>query len=469
MLFNSLHYFVFFPLVVMLYYLIPSRFRWMFLLAASYYFYMSWEIRYVLLILLTTTVDYTVARLMVLQTKRRNRLLLLWTSLTVNLGLLFFFKYFNFISDSIQLIFNQFNIFYNKPEFQVLLPVGISFYTFQTLSYTLEVYQGKQKPEKHFGYFALYIVYFPQLVAGPIERFSRLAPQLKTHHYFSWDHVKNGLRLILFGLFIKMVIADNLAPLVNQVYENPQSYHSLSVMMAMFFYSFQIYSDFFGYSIIAVGSSLVMGIKIMDNFKTPYLAKNIAEFWNRWHISLSTWFKDYLFIPLGGSRVKIPRFFINILLVFGVSGLWHGANWTFVIWGLLHGLYYLGEFLIKRVNPVKSINKGFIYNGLSIAVNFILVSFAWIFFRSESFDKAITMIQSLANNSGIDDTFRVNPVVWVLLLLFILSDILLYNTRFDEWIGRKSLYLRWSVYAILLFSVLALAGVNNNPFIYFQF
>lgn len=469
MLFDSFQYILFLPLTVLIYYLIPHKFRWVFLLLASYYFYMSWQIEYALLILFTTTVDYFISQKIYKTTSRKTKKLLLLSSMTVNLGILFFFKYFNFINSSIQDVLSQFNIFYNKPELKVLLPVGISFYTFQILSYTLEVYQGKQKPEKHFGYFALYVVFFPQLVAGPIERFSRLAPQFRQKINFSWVNFNNGLRLILFGLFIKMVIADNLAPLVNEVYNKPEVYNSLSILQALFFYSFQIYSDFFGYSTIAVGSAMMMGIFIMDNFKTPYLAKSISEFWNRWHISLSTWFRDYLFIPLGGSRVKKYRFFLNILIVFTVSGLWHGANWTFFIWGLLHAIYYIFETLKKKVFPLQQTKSWGLVNIASVIGTFLLVSLAWIFFRSESFSKALMIFNSLFNNYGVQDTFVVSNIIWLLLAFFIILDIILYNKRFDTWIVSKNFIFRWSVYTVLLFSILALAGINYNPFIYFQF
>ncbi len=348
MFFNSVIYIVFLPLVVILYYLLPHKYRWILLLAASYYFYMCWEPGYIILIVFSTLVDYFCGIKMEKYLDKKKRSPYLFFSLLTNLGLLFTFKYFNFFSESIGPVLTHYNVISEIPRLKFLLPVGISFYTFQTLSYTIEVYRGKQAAERHLGIFSTYVAYFPQLVAGPIERFDRLGKQLKHKHYFHYHNLANGFRLILYGLFIKMVIADNIFPYVDAIYEDPGKYNSLSIILGTIFYSFQIYSDFYGYSLIAIGSALLMGIKIINNFQAPYLAKNITEFWHRWHISLSTWFKDYLFIPLGGSRVKKYRWIINILFVFTISGLWHGAAWTFIIWGALHGLLYVAE----QVYPV---------------------------------------------------------------------------------------------------------------------
>lgn len=469
MLFNSVHFLIFLPIVVIIYYLINPRWRWVFLLVASYYFYMSWKAEYAIIIIGSTIIDYWAGLRMGrdISKKRKRKYLLL--SLASNLGVLFFFKYFNFVNESVQEVLNQFSVFYDKPEFNVLLPVGISFYTFQTLSYSIEVYTGKQKAEKHFGIFALYVSFFPQLVAGPIERFVRLGRQFKIRQKLKWENLSNGARLILYGLFIKMVIADNIALYVDQIYANPGIFNSWSIIQGIVLYSFQIYSDFFGYSIIAVGSAGLLGINLMDNFKTPYLAKNIGEFWNRWHISLSTWFRDYLFIPLGGSRVKIPRLYLNIFIVFTASGLWHGANWTFVIWGALHGLYYMIQNIGAKFFKIKEKENWPVSNIIKVAFNFTLVTIAWVFFRSESFDKAIFIFKSIFNNFGLSDAFQIPYVIIALLLGFILSDLILYNNRFDTWISNKKIYLRWGIYSLLLFSIIALSGVNNNPFIYFQF
>lgn len=469
MLFNSVHFLIFLPIVVIIYYLINPRYRWIFLLIASYYFYMSWKAEYALIIIGSTIIDYWSGLRMGrdIPKKRKRKYLLL--SLVSNLGILFFFKYFNFVNDSVQSILDQFSIFYNKPELNVLLPVGISFYTFQTLSYSIEVYTGKQKAEKHLGIFALYVSFFPQLVAGPIERFARLGRQFRIKHRLKWENISNGLRLILYGLFIKMVIADNIALYVDEIYANPNIYSSWSIIKGIVLYSFQIYSDFYGYSIIAIGSARLLGIDLMDNFKTPYLAKNISEFWNRWHISLSTWFRDYLFIPLGGSRVKVSRLYLNIFIVFTLSGLWHGANWTFVIWGALHALYYMIQSISNKIFKIKPQNKWSTLNVLKVIYNFFIVTLAWVFFRSGSLDEAINIFKSIINNFNITDTYYIPNTILALVAIFVLSDIILYNNRFDTWVENQKTVIRWGVYGFLLFSILTLSGVNNNPFIYFQF
>ncbi len=382
MLFNTYQYLVFLPLVVLVYYLLPHKYRWILLLASSYYFYMCWKAEYLILILVSTGIDYFASLRMSRLTEKRKRKKYLVLSIITNLGILFLFKYFNFFNDSVREVLEQFNIFYESRTFDLLLPVGISFYTFQTLSYTIEVYNGKQKAERHLGIFAVYVAFFPQLVAGPIERFFNLGPQFRTRQVFSYSNLANGLRLILYGLFIKMVIADNISVYVDQVYANPLDYSRWSVLTAIFFYSFQIYSDFYGYSLVAIGSALILGIRIMDNFKTPYMAKNIAEFWGRWHISLSTWFRDYVYIPMGGNRVKLRRWALNIIVVFMVSGLWHGANWTFVIWGTMYGLIYLIEYWVGKLFPPKD-NEGISFgNILRMIKNFVLVTLIWVFFRS---------------------------------------------------------------------------------------
>jgi len=471
MLFNTIEYVIFLPLVIILYYLIPFKYRWGFLLAASYYFYMSWKVEYIFLIIFSTLVDYIAGRRMGRLPDMKSRRPWLILSLVTNLGLLFAFKYFNFAADNLNLLFQKFNILYQLPAMKVLLPVGISFYTFQTLSYSIDVFYGRQKPEKHLGYFALYVAYFPQLVAGPIERFSRLTPQLKSKQTFTYSNLANGLRLILYGLFIKMVIADNLSGLVDKVYSSPESFDNISILKAMFFYSFQIYSDFYGYSIIAIGSALIMGVRIMDNFNTPYLSKNVSEFWQRWHISLSTWFRDYLYYPLGGNRAAKGRWMFNIFVVFVVSGFWHGANWTFIIWGSLFGIIYLIEKEInKRFNLIKTYKPFSIGHILLALKTFILVTLIWVFFRSQSFNDAMNIFALAFKSSRLKTTALIIPVsTWIFLAIFIISDILLYNKRFDKHIGSLPMAVRWTIYSILIFAVVVFAGVENFPFIYFQF
>ena len=471
MLFNTIDFAIFLPVVVLIYYLIPHKLRWMLLLGASYYFYMSWKVEYILLIVTSTLVDYISGIRMARLPDRKSRLPWLILSLCVNLGLLFFFKYYNFATENLNLLFQKVGLASDLPMMQLLLPVGISFYTFQTLSYSIDVYFGRQKAERHLGYFALYVSFFPQLVAGPIERYSRLAPQFRIRQGLSYDNVANGLRLILYGLFIKMVIADNISGFVDQVYAHPEHFGSGNILKGIFLYSFQIYSDFFGYSTIAIGSALLLGIRIMDNFKTPYLAKNISEFWQRWHISLSTWFRDYLYFPLGGNRVSRQRWVLNILVVFLISGLWHGANWTFLIWGLLFGLIFISERFLNASLNLKPTHAAFSAGHIFLAIKtFLLVTILWVFFRSQSFDAAINIFKLLFQNAPSDPQALMIPIsTWIFLLLFIISDLFLYNRRFDGWVAGMPCFLRWAVYAVLLFGIIAFAGVENFPFIYFQF
>ena len=471
MLFNTIDFVLFLPLVVFTYFLLPHKYRWMFLLAASYFFYMSWKVEYLFLIIISTLVDYFAGILMEKYPKKKAKLPLLILSLSTNLGLLFFFKYFNFTAENLNLLFEKVEIQHEIPLMNFLLPVGISFYTFQTLSYSIDVFFGRQKAEKHLGYFALYVSFFPQLVAGPIERFSRLSPQLKQKHTFSYHNLVSGLRLILYGLFIKMVIADNLSGVVDAIYLAPATYSSFDILKGILLYSFQIYSDFYGYSIIAIGSAQMMGIKLMDNFKTPYLAKNIAEFWQRWHISLSTWFRDYLYYPLGGNRVKKFRWIANIMIVFIVSGIWHGANWTFLIWGGLFGVVYMLE---KGINTLFNLNKTYqpysIGHLLLAFKTFVFVSFIWIFFRSQNLYEAINILELLMDNDrNIQTALSIPSFIWVFFSIFLLSDFLLYNSRFDLWLNNLPFVGRWAIYGLLIFSIIVYAGVENFPFIYFQF
>ncbi len=471
MLFNTIDFAIFLPIVVICYYLIPFKYRWVLLLAASYYFYMSWKVEYILLIVASTLVDYISGIKMGKLEDRRSRLPWLILSLCVNLGLLFTFKYYNFATENLNLLFQKVGLSREIPMMKLLLPVGISFYTFQTLSYSIDVYFGRQKAEKHLGYFALYVAFFPQLVAGPIERFSRLAPQFKTKQVLSYDNLVNGLRLILYGLFIKMVIADNISGIVDLVYKQPESFASVDILKGIFLYSFQIYSDFYGYSTIAIGSALLLGIRIMDNFKSPYLAKSISEFWQRWHISLSTWFRDYLYFPLGGNRVSKQRWVLNILIVFLISGLWHGANWTFLIWGLLFGLLYAGEWFVNGALKLQKVYPAYSAGHILLAIKtFLLVSILWVFFRSQSFEDAINIFKLLFQDGPSNPQLVLIPLsTWIFLLLFIASDVVLYNRRFDTWVGGMPYLVRWGIYGVLLFGIIVFAGVENSPFIYFQF
>lgn len=469
MLFNSLHFLIFLPVVISLYYLLPHSFRWLLLFIASCYFYMSFVPEYILILFAIIIIDYLIGILIERATKKARRLGWLLLSILSNLAILIFFKYFGFINDNLIALFKLVGGTYNPSNLNILLPIGLSFHTFQSMSYTIEVYRGKQKAEKHLGYFANYVLFFPQMVAGPIEKYATLGSELKKKVEFNYHNFAHGLRLILFGLFVKMTIADNLAPIVNLVYESPQAYSSLSVITAIIFFSFQIYADFYGYSTIAIGAAKLMGINLIDNFKTPYLAISINDFWKRWHISLTSWFREYVYIPLGGSRVGNSRWVLNIIIIFFVSGLWHGASWTFVIWGLLHGFFYLLERAFTKLFNLK-LKEGFsIINALLGIKTFLLVSFIWIFFRAESFEKAKLIIKAVLNNWHIGGRELHFGYSLIFIPILILADVLFFKKRMDYWVGEKSIYVRWLSYAIILFFLMAMSGMDNLPFIYFQF
>jgi alginate O-acetyltransferase complex protein AlgI len=399
MLFNSLEFIIYFPIVVALYFAITPRYRWILLLIASYYFYMCWNYKYIILIITSTLIDYF-AGIHIYKTKTQwKKRIFLLLSLISNFGLLFSFKYFNFFGDTLNFVFDKFNLFYHLPELNVLLPVGISFYTFQTLSYTIDVYRGEKEPERHFGFFALYVSFFPQLVAGPIERSTRLLPQMRQHFKFDYERVKNGILQMCWGFFKKVVIADRLAEYVNMVYNNTGSYDGIHYIIATVFFAFQIYCDFSGYSDIAIGTASIMGFDLMRNFRRPYLAHNISEFWKRWHISLSTWFRDYLYIPLGGNRVVKWRWYYNLFITFLISGLWHGADWTFIIWGALHGFYLVSAIWTLNIrqkfnNAIYGRNQS-LNNFVQIIITVFLAWFAWIFFRANNIGNAFHIINKI--------------------------------------------------------------------------
>lgn len=483
MVFTSIEYLVFFPLVVIFYFIIPPRFRWLFLLAASYYFYMSWKPEYVFLLLFSTLVDYYSGIMMGSTDSESRKRKFLYLSLVSNLTILFSFKYFNFINDSARDIFNQLNIFYNVPSFNVLLPVGISFYIFQSLSYSIDVYTGVKEPEKHLGIFALYVSFFPQLVAGPIERSTRLLPQFYEKKKFDHQQVSDGLKLILWGFFKKIVIADRLALYVNQVYNSPAEYYGLHILLATYFFAYQIYCDFSAYSDIAKGSALVMGYELMDNFNTPYSSKDIAEFWRRWHISLSTWFRDYVFTPLNFKLryFQLTGISISIFVTFLICGIWHGANWTFVIWGILHGFYFvfstwtkdwrikLSSFLHLDKNPG-------IHNFIKIFLTFHLVSFGWIFFRSNSIADAMLILNNtLIINPGQLESLELALGWYELLFAFaaiVFLELVQSSSKQRDIVALlkdKPLLTRYIFYYIMILGILLFGQFENSEFIYFQF
>jgi alginate O-acetyltransferase complex protein AlgI len=468
MLFNSLHFLIFLPLVVMLYYALAPRFRWILLFFASCYFYMVFVPAYIVILFVIILIDFFSAHI-IHKSEGRKRKMFLVVSLLANILLLAFFKYFNFFNENFASLSHLLGGDFKPFNLNILLPVGLSFHTFQSMSYTIEVYRGRQEPEKHIGYFANYVLFFPQMVAGPIERYSSLGTELHQEQRFTYDNFACGLRLVLFGVFVKMAVADNLAPVVNQVYDNPSAYSPFQVFVALLCFSFQIYADFYGYSTIAVGSARLLGIKIMDNFRTPYLSKNVSEFWSRWHISLSTWFRDYVYIPLGGNRVTLPRWCFNIMVVFLVSGLWHGANWTFVVWGGLNGLMLLFERVFQKSTGFEPKKEWSVLNVLLTIKTFFIVTLIWVFFRAENFDKVKAIFHALLYNEGQEGQMINLGVAVLFIAILVVTDVLLYNTRFDQRVSPWRMPARWAVYSVLLFCLLALSGTQKFTFIYFQF
>lgn len=495
MLFNSIQFLCFFPAVVLCYFIIPHRLRSFFLLIASYYFYMCWDPKYALLMAASTIITYLSGLLLgryeeASGERRAKKKWVVFASLFLNLSILFFFKYFNFAAESIKDILAVIGVEIAQPRFDVVLPVGISFYTFQALSYTMDVYRKEIPPEKNFINYALFVSFFPQLVAGPIERSKNLIHQIHEKHTFEWERVQSGLRLMLFGYFQKLVLADRLAILVDQVYNHWQVYQGFEIALATVFFAFQIYCDFGSYSNIAIGAARVMGFRLMDNFDTPYFSLSVAEFWRRWHISLSSWFRDYLYIPLGGSRKGKLRTYFNVMVVFLVSGLWHGASWHFVVWGGLNGLFQVVGSITKplRDGVVEKfhIDRGaFSHKLFSGVVTFLLVDFAWLFFRADSFAVGLGMIHRMfmIHNPWIftDGTlftlgldakdFNVLLAAFVIFLFF--SICRYRGISVGRALSRQGLWFKYLAYLAGIFFVL-IYGVygpayDANAFIYFQF
>ena len=484
LLFNSVHFLLFFVVAVFVYFLIPLRVRWVWLLVASYYFYMSWNPRYALLMAVSTVITFLSGVLIHRAGDNKGRKKL-WVALSfgANLAILFFFKYFHFAVDSLNMVLAQIGVTVLDPTFDVLLPVGISFYTFQALSYTVDVYRGQQ-PEKNLFKYALFVSFFPQLVAGPIERTGNLLAQIHNPKPFDFDRAKNGLWLMLWGYFEKLVIADRAALLVDQVYNNYAEYGSVPLVIATLLFAVQIYCDFCGYSDIAIGAAQVMGFSLRENFHRPYFATSIADFWRRWHISLSTWFRDYLYIPLGGSRCGRLKKYRNVMITFLASGLWHGASWTYVVWGFLHGAFQIAGDALKPLRQrvlgffhVKT--DAFSHRVLRTVFTFGLVCFCWIFFRASSVGAAWQIVRQILVGSrmlGFADmglnaaNFAVLGVaVLVLLCVSLLREKLPLRTA----LARQNLWFRWGVllcgiFAVLIFGVYG-PGFDAAQFIYFQF
>ena len=470
MLFNSWQFALFFPIVFALYWGLTHRFRIGLLLISSYYFYMSWNVKYVILILFTTIVSYTAALLIAKTSSLRAKKAVLTMSLIACLGVLFVFKYFNFFTGAVADFLNIFTIHLHPMTLKLLLPVGISFYTFQTLGYVIDVYRGTTKPERNFLVYATFISFFPQLVAGPIERTNNLLPQIKAVHEFSYPQAVYGIKLMAWGFFKKLCIADVLAVYVDNVFSDVYSYQGFTLALTIFFFTIQIYCDFSGYSDIARGCSKMLGIDLMENFRSPYFSASLREFWSRWHISLSTWFRDYVYIPLGGNRCGKFRHNVNLLLTFMISGLWHGANWTFVIWGMLHGFGQVIE------NALTSRQKQELY-GASWAVRtlgtFMFVMLAWVFFRAQTLSEAMYIFGHIflpvkGGYLGMNNSAKIAAVL-ALLLLF-LYDYISLKTDAIDCFSKHSLYVRWAGYVALGLVVVFLSPKDiATDFIYFQF
>jgi D-alanyl-lipoteichoic acid acyltransferase DltB (MBOAT superfamily) len=484
MLFNSIPFLFFFIIVTTLYFALPHKNRWWMLLASSCYFYMAFVPAYILIIGFTIVIDYF-AGIFIEKSGGRRRKAYLTASLIANIGVLALFKYYGFLNQNLDVLLGAFGWTNPIPPMNILLPIGLSFHTFQAMSYTLEVYRGNHPAERHFGIYSLYILFYPQMVAGPIERPQNLLHQFREEHAFDYDRVTSGLKLMAWGLFKKVVIADRLAKAVDFVYDHPEGHNSLSLLVATVFFSYQIYCDFSGYSDMAIGAARVMGFKLMKNFDNPYQSRNVHDFWKRWHISLSSWFKDYLYITLGGNRVTVPRWYLNLFIVFLVSGLWHGASWTFVLWGALHGCYLIFYLYTKKfrqtVNQQLHLDK---LPFLSMTVTFLAVTFAWIFFRANDVHSAFYIVEHLF--AGIPDLFNKignqQPVLDYLgldqrsyilsfLLIIFLETVQYGQTKLDlsAFLSSRKALWRWMVYYSLLLSILMLGVFEHRQFIYFQF
>ncbi|PWD97832.1 MBOAT family O-acyltransferase [Marinilabilia rubra] len=474
MLFNSFIFFVFLGVVLPIFYFLPTRqSKNIFLVAASYFFYGYWDWRFCSLLAVSTIIDYLVGRKMHQTSNVKKRKGLLAISLLANLGILGFFKYFNFFVDSFQMLTERMGLHLDYLHLTIILPVGISFYTFQTLSYTIDIYRKKLKPTHNFVDFALFVSFFPQLVAGPIERARALLPQLSEKLKPNREQIQQGIVLIVMGLFRKVMIGDTAGRFVDNIFQNLELYKSVEILAALILFSVQIYADFSGYSHIARGTAKLLGIELMKNFQQPYLSRNITEFWRRWHISLSSWLKDYLYISLGGNRKGNIQTYINLMLTMLLGGLWHGASWNFVIWGGLHGLYlavhkmFLGNKKIEAQN-MDSVNFRNVFN---IFITFVLVLITWLFFRSTSWDTTTLFISKLVNWEQSEHTLLFVTVTLAYLAMTYLLDVLEYSSRRHTYLLKiRSHGVKLGVLSAMFFITLVyMFQAEPAPFIYFQF
>lgn len=483
MLFNSIDFAIFLPIVFVLYWFVTNKnlkLQNALLVVSSYVFYGWWDWRFLSLILFSTLVDFGVGLALLNERDKTKRKRLLWVSILVNLGFLGFFKYYNFFLDNFVTAFSFFGFEIKADSLQIILPVGISFYTFQTLSYTIDVYKQKLKPTKDFIAFAVFVSFFPQLVAGPIERATNLLPQFYRKRAFNYTKAVDGLRQILWGLFKKMVIADNAGQLANEIFNNSGDYNGSTLLFGALFFTFQIYGDFSGYSDIAIGTSRLFGFNLKQNFAFPYFSRDIAEFWRRWHISLSTWFRDYLYIPLGGSRGSRWMQIRNVFVIFIVSGFWHGANWTFIVWGVLHAVYFLPLLVFKR----NRINMNVVAEGkllpsftdfFKMSLTFSLTLIAWIFFRAASIEQALNYLSTLFSKSFFTmPVFKLGEIytfeVMIMILFFVMIE---WKGRANQYAIEKMLFKSKRIYRLAFYSMLVvfiyLFLGQEQEFIYFQF
>lgn len=485
MLFNSFEFLVFFILVTAGYFLLPHKFRWLFLLLASCVFYMFFVPVYILILFFTIVIDYFAGIWIEQAATLRKRKSLLTLSIVANVGVLAVFKYYNFFIDNIQDIAVIFGHTIHLPLLTILLPIGLSFHTFQAMSYTIEVYRGNQKAERHFGIYALYVMFYPQLVAGPIERPQHIIHQFREKHTFDYDRVASGLRLMLWGLLKKVLIADRLSVVVEEVYAHHSSYGGMAVIIATVFFAVQIYCDFSGYSDMAVGAARVMGFNLMRNFNTPYFAKSISDFWRRWHISLTSWFRDYVYIPLGGSRVKKYRWYFNLLVIFLLSGLWHGANWTYIAWGGSLGFALIAEAATREERiKLKGYLPMWIFNSLAHLFTLTFIGLTWILFRADSLTHAGQLMHSVFSikegycslvQQNLTGAAYMGQPLWRLLACFsLIASLFLIEAAHKKWnlivcLDQMQLGWRWTVYYALIILVLLFGAFTTQEFIYFQF
>jgi len=492
MLFNSGQFIIFFPIVVILYFAFPAKIRNYWLLVASYYFYMCWNPKYIVLLITSTLVTYTSGLLMERVKQQQlpehseivKKNWIVAFSFIINIGLLFYFKYTNFAIDTLRIIFNQMGIELDIPNFDIVLPVGISFYIFQSLSYTMDVYRDEIYAEKNVFRYALFVSFFPQLVAGPIERSKNLLRQLATPGKFDYEQVRSGLLTMLWGFFLKLVIADRAAILVDNVYTNVREFKGLSLAIASSLFALQIYCDFMSYSTIAKGAARVLGYGLMDNFDTPYFAVSIKDFWSRWHISLSTWLRDYLYIPLGGNRRGRLRKYFNIIITFFVSGLWHGASFTFIVWGLLHGFYQIIEDILKPIfhrllETIKIDKNNKLLIIVEVMITFVLVDIAWVFFRANTLSDGIYVIKNAFiwhNKYSVDEYLTLGLDVRNTIMLSIATIILFVSSllkrtyvQMIDWVSTKKFYIRYAMYWTCVSFIIFSLDIGGAEFIYFQF